>query len=65
MELFERLSLRNVHFLNDMDMKTKKNLRNKRMFRYTSGIGQILLKSHLNFYQFSQVQMKSRPTTKR
>ena len=32
----------------DMDMKSK-NLRNKHMFRYTSGIGRILLKSHLKF----------------
>ena len=34
---------------NDMDMKSKKNLRNKQMFRYTSGIGWILLESHLKF----------------
>ena len=26
-----------------------KNLRNKHMFRYTSGLGQILIKSHLKF----------------
>ena len=32
-----------------MDMKSKKNLRNKHLFRYTSGIGRILLKSHLKF----------------
>ena len=30
-------------------ISSPKNLRNKHMFRYTSGIGRILLKSHLKF----------------
>ena len=56
-DIFAILQILSKANRDDMNMKSKKNLRNKHMFRDTSGIGQILLKSHLNFDQFSQVQM--------